>query len=151
MRLSRSAWRRAPLQGRSAMPTPFRFTTASTPSNVPGVDPPRGRIPAALVGCRGLPADQAQHLVPSGPQVGDEGGSDQAGRSGHDDAHAAILSPSGAGARVDARPVSGEAQVGLERALLQALADRGDEAAGVRAVDEPVVVGQRQVAPSGSR
>ena len=41
---------------------------------------------------RRAPADQAQHLVPAGPQVGDQGRSDQAGRTGHDDAHAAILS-----------------------------------------------------------
>jgi hypothetical protein len=30
--------------------------------------------------------------VPAGPEVGDKSGSDQAGRTGHDDAHAAILS-----------------------------------------------------------
>ena len=38
-----------------------------------------------------------------------------------------------------------EAEVGLERALLEPLLDRDEEAGGVGAVDEPVVVGQRQV------
>ena len=48
-----------------------------------------GPSPARRAG--GLPPDQAQHFVPAGPEVGDKGGSDQAGRTGHDDAHAAIF------------------------------------------------------------
>ena len=120
LRLSRMRCLRAPLHGRSPMPTPPRFTTASAPSNVPGVDPPGRRVPAALVGCRGRPADQAQDLVPGRPEMGDEGGSDQPGRSGHDDAHAAILSDSGAAARESDAPGASQPQVGLELARLQA-------------------------------
>ena len=69
------------------MPTPPRLTTASTPSRVPSSIRPGRRVPAALVRGGGGPAHQAQHLVPGLPQVGDQGGSDQAGRTGHDDAH----------------------------------------------------------------
>ena len=79
-----------PLHGRSATPTPLRFTTASTPSNVPA-STGRQAGPSPARRARRAPADQAQHLVPAGPQVGDKGGSDQAGRTGDDDAHARIF------------------------------------------------------------
>ena len=43
------------------------------------------------------------------------------------------------------RTARAEAELGLEAAVLEALLDRGEEAGGVGTVDEPVVVGQRQV------
>ena len=52
---------------------------------------PGGRVPAALVrGLRG-PADETDDLVPGLPQAGDQGGADESGGPGDDDAHGVIV------------------------------------------------------------
>src|SRR5688500_2245349 len=55
----------------------------------------------------------------------------------------AIGAPAAAGAPIGCG--SGEAELAVELAGLQALLDRAEEAGRVGAVDDPVVVGQRQV------
>ena len=122
------------------------------------VDPPGGRVPAALVGCGGLPPDQAQHFVPAARRWATRAVPIRAGRSGDDDAHAAILAETGAartrppGARMTSpgrrhpRTVTTSNSPSSSRARTAR-----DEAAGVGAVDEPVVVGQRQVADRPDR
>ena len=96
LRLSRISCLRAPLHGRSPMPTPPSPTTASTPSNVPGSMRAGRRVPAALVRRGGGTPHQAQDVVPRRPEMGHEGGTDQTGRSGDDDAHGAILAETAA-------------------------------------------------------
>src|SRR6185312_11953650 len=103
----------------------------------------RARVPADLTGRsvtgrtvarRALaigprrPPDEADDLVAVRPQASRQRGTDQAGRTGDRYLHAAL-----------------EAEVGLERALLETVLHRDEEPGGVGAVHEPVVVGQRQV------
>ena len=60
--------------------------------------------------------------MPGRPQVRDEGGADQTGRAGDEDAHAVILADRRARARPDPAPISAvaiRAELGLERALLR--------------------------------
>src|SRR5262245_11173768 len=45
----------------------------------------------------------------------------------------------------DRRPASAEAEVGLERAVLQPVANRGEEPGRIGAVDQAVVIGEREV------
>ena len=128
LRLSRIACR-APRS--TAGPRPrrrLRFTTRRRRRAAALTRPAGGSQPrsSGAAGSRGRGAAP----LPPGPQMGDEGGSDQAGRTGHDDAHAVDPFGSCARARVDARPtaqVASNAPSSRSRIAV-------DQAAGVRAL-----------------
>src|SRR5690606_14385632 len=155
LRLSRSSCLRAPLHGRSPMPAPPRLITASTASNVPSSMRPAGGSQPRSSGAAGArrtsrrtswPACRrsATRAVPIRP---DEPATTT--RTGQIFSEPGPSRESGPGwVRTPPAPTRGglQAQVGLEGAFLEPGLDRAHEPAGVGAVDDPVVVGERQVA-----
>jgi hypothetical protein len=157
LRLSRTAAARAPLHGRSPMPTPLRFTTASTPSKARRRSAGR-RVPAPLVRRRRGPADQPQTSCSAARRWATRAVTDQPEDPATTTRTAMIL-PNGRRRATRAGPThttgrSGppgarrgpKPQLALEPRPPPARLDRRDEPAGVRAVDQAVVVGQREEA-----
>ena len=89
------------------------------------VDAAGRRVPAPLVRLVRRAPDEPEHLVVGGAQSVDQCGADQAGRAGDDDSH---------------KPRSPSKLPSCRRFLIG-----GQEPARVRAVDQAVVVGQREV------
>src|SRR5215469_11876926 len=140
-RLARISSLYAAVQRRPPTLAPARWTTASRPSRAPGANPPVGAsgsqaISSSLAGAWRtslttrwpLPRRLATRALPIRP----------------DDPVTAILSAPMAGV-LDACSDRSEPEFGFELTFLQPVLHGGQEAGSVGSVDEPVVVGEREV------
>src|ERR1700753_1568140 len=140
MRLSRRFCLNAPDQRRCPMLMPHRLTTASTPCNAPASNsPPSGSQCSSLVfvGARRTMRNTRWSAVRSAVTQADPIRTEEPAIATVGVTMRALLEP----------------QVALKSAFLEPMSDGGQESSGVGAVDQTVVVSQREQAnrPHGDR
>src|SRR5215203_231857 len=111
-----------------------------------GVDGAPRWVPSSLVRRPRVTADQADHFVPVRAPGRGESRTEETGATGEDDLHVAWFRRRVPAGCPGTGRIPSEPEVGLEGAVLEPRLDRGEEARGIGAVDQPVVVGQREVA-----